>query len=115
MTRPQTVYDAPQYKFLPDPHGRRFYANVDNRLDVTMGSREYSVAVAVPTELFTYLREVAKVGRRSTVLLAIDQVGEGGEHFVYSMLCGDKLHDLWVYSKASLPQWMLDPKYQLPY
>lgn len=113
MTRPATVYDTPQYQLLPDAQGARFYANVDNRLEVTMRGKSFMVAVAVPTELFTYMREVARVGPRSSVLLAIDQVGAEGDFFLYSMMCGDKLHDLWVYTAAGFPAWMRDPAYHL--
>lgn len=109
MPAPQTVFDSP-FPLQPDERGARFYGNVDNRLEVTDGDRHWHVAVAVPTELFTYMREVMKVPPEETVTLALDR---DEDHYVFSALAGDTLHDLWSYSRASVPGWLLAPAYRL--
>lgn len=105
-----TVFDKPQAVLLPDPFGPRFYANIDNRLDVAVG-RGHVVAVAVPTELFTFLKEVAKVSPEVIVNLGLDRQGD---RYVFSMLAGDSLFDLWSYSRKSLPAWILSRTHALP-
>lgn len=110
MTRPVALFDSPLAALVPDPQGARMYGNVDNRMDVNLGVRHYLVAVAVPTELFTFMLEVARVPVETRVHIAIDAV-DG--FFVFSLLAGDSLYDMWVYSEKSLPAWILNRGYQL--
>jgi hypothetical protein len=109
MQQPVTVFDKPQAALLPDPIGPRFYANIDNRLDVGVG-RGHVVAVAVPTELFTFLKEVANVPSELPVSLGITK---DGDRYVFFMIAGDSLFDLWSYSRKSLPAWLLDRSYAI--
>lgn len=108
--RPATIYDQPLAGLLPDPEGPRFYGNVDNRLEVNLGHAQHHVAVAVPTELFTFMLEVAKVPVETRVSLAIDHVGG---YYLFSLFTGDALYDLWVYTQNSLPPWLLSQTYRL--
>lgn len=109
MHLPVTVFDKPQAVLLPDPFGPRLYANIDNRLDVNVG-RGHAVAVAVPTELFTFLKEVAHVPPEIPVNLGITSEGE---RYVFFMIAGDSLFDLWSYSRKSLPAWLTDRSFAI--
>lgn len=104
-----TLFDQPTIKLLPDETGPRFYANVDNRIEVVRGRDTYRVAVAVPTEFFTLMKEVCDITPDEEVTLAIDQ---DGEHYVFSLLAGQRLFDLWRYSERSLPVWITDRAYR---
>lgn len=108
-----TVFDRPQWTLLPDPKGPRSYANVNNVLEIVRGRSSVRVAVVVPTELFTLMREVFKVPPTSACSLSLDQVGT---HFVFSLLADGEqpsLYDLWTYSAKSLPEWMLDRSFHM--
>lgn len=105
MPHPVTIFDSPPCNLQPDVSGPRWYANVDNRLEVNIGGRPYTIAIAVPTELFTFLKEVAKVSPEEDVTLSLDKI-DG--RYVFAALAGDSLHDLWYYSDASLPRWIRD-------
>jgi hypothetical protein len=96
-----TVFETPQAKLLPDLGGPRRYGNVDNVVDVAVSRYSRQVPIAVPTLLFTFMRDVAGVDPQTDVTLALDQVGE---RYVFSMLAGDDLYDLWEYSYAGLPE-----------
>lgn len=108
-----TVFDKPQFHLLPDHAGVRMYANVDNVMEVVTHAGSHRVAVAVPTGLFTLMRGVLKVPREARVNLALDELGESdGGKFLLSMMWGNEhLYDLWTYSPASLPPWILLPEY----
>jgi len=95
-----TVFETPQAHLLPDPEGPRRYGNVDNLVDVAIGGRVRQVPIAVPTFLFTFMRDVAKIDRQTDVTLALDRMGD---RFVFSLLAGDDLYDLWDYSYKGLP------------
>jgi hypothetical protein len=100
MSHGPLTYDAPQVDLLPDV-GERRYGNVDNLVEVAFHLCDpFFVPIAIPTWLFSFMREVANVPRDAEVSLALDQVGE---RFVFSMLAGDQLYDLWDYSYGSLP------------
>lgn len=109
---PVTVFDRPQWHLLPDPKGARMYANVDNRVQVAQGSRSFHVAVSVATELFTFLKEVARVTPEDRVSLSLDLCDR---FYVFSVFVeaqtGDKLFDLWAIK--ALPEWMGDRQYRL--
>lgn len=110
------VFDRPQWNLLPDPIGVRDYANVSNRMEVALCSGTHHVAVAVPTGLFTLMRDVFKVDTGTPVTLSIEEVdgSRGDPRFVFSMLAGDdNLYDLWDYSEGSLPRWLLDGSYRV--
>lgn len=102
-----TLFETPQATLLPDPTGPRWYANIDNRLEVNAGGKPFHVAVAVPTMLFSLMADTMRVDRDTECTLAIDLVGE---RYVLSLLAGDDLFDLWHYSKGSIPLWILDRK-----
>lgn len=111
MPAPPVLFDSP-FPLLPDSAGARFYANVDNRLEVATARDAWTIPVAVPTELFTFMREVAKVPPEETVTLGLDET-EDGEHYVFSMLAGDNLYDLWHWSRRSIPGWLLSRDHRL--
>jgi hypothetical protein len=74
---------------------------VGNIVEVAMdGQSMRFVPIAVPTWLFSFMREVCNIPADMEVSLAIDQVGE---RYVFSLLAGDNLYDLWDYSRGSLP------------
>jgi hypothetical protein len=104
------VFDSPQWSLVPDLTGARFYANVDNRLEITNGRTSFHVALAVPTQLFTYMLNIG-VKQEDTVQLALDWI-EG--YPVFSMvISGENLHDLWVFPRNGEPDWIYDLKYRV--
>lgn len=113
MRYPTTVFDRPQWNLLPDPKGRRTYGIVDNLTEVVNGRASYRVCLSVPTELFTFLREVAKVTPDSSVTLSLDLVDS---FWIFSAMVegasGDSLYDLWAYTSKQLPEWMPDRQYR---
>ena len=116
LTNVDTTFQTPQFPLLPDPIGPRHYANVDNRLEVSMRDTQYRVALAVPTGLFTLMKDVLGITPDNEVLLAIDQATvrpNEDDRFVFSVMCGDDLWDLWSYTAAGLPKWLKDPTYRL--
>lgn len=104
---PSTVFERPQAHLLPDTSGGRWYGNVSNLMEVAGDGFSFGVHVAVPTVLFTYMQEVAKVPPEVSVTLAIDRQGDW---WVFSLLAGEDLHDLWAYSDGSIPAWILRDK-----
>lgn len=112
----QCMFPRPEFNLLPDLNGPRMYANVDNRLEVALdnGETTYIVPLAVPTGLFTLMRGVMKIPIGETVRLSIDELAEGEDvSYVFSLMCGDSLYDLWRYSRGSVPQWILGKEYRL--
>jgi hypothetical protein len=108
---PKLVFDRPQWKLVPDTQGARMYANVDNRVEVCVEDDFWFVVVAVPTGIFTLMRDVFKVHREELIRLSIDQ---DGERYVFSMTRGDHdLIDLWDYSEGSIPRWIFSKEYRL--
>ena len=111
MDNPAPVFNSPPFRLLPDSAGPRWYANVDNRLEISTDHGSYHVAVAVPAELFTLMLQVFKIAPEQDVSLAIDQEGE---RYIFSlMFAGEELRDLWSYSRGSLPAWILSEEYRL--
>lgn len=110
--KPVTLFDSPQWPLLPDPE-HRWYANVDNRLEIAQRSKTKFVTVAIPTGLFTLMKSVCNVSTTESCTLAIDEYVSDSEEprYLLSMhVTGgveDRLYDLWTYSRGSLPQWML--------
>lgn len=100
---------------MPDLAGSRPYGNVSNALEVVQSpTRRFTVAVAVPTPLFTYMLLHLRWPKHTEVTLHIDRVGD------WSILCmmlhqqgKEDICDLWAYPKASIPAWMLDPAFHL--
>jgi len=86
------------------------YANVDNCVEVSTEGGMHHVALAVPTGLFTIMRDAFKVPVEATVTLSIDQQGE---RYVFSLLHGYHLYDLWDYSQASLPGWIVGLEHRI--
>lgn len=111
---PRTVFDKPQATLLPDSKGARMYANVSNTLEVTQGSYSWAVAVAVPSMLFTFFKDVARVTPEQQVTLSLDLEGT---YFLFSaMVMGEgrtDLIDLWAYPAKAAPAWILDPDYAI--
>lgn len=112
---PATVFDKPQWPLKPDTQGPRMYANVSNRLTITLGkSKGYDVAVQVPTELFTFLLQGHKVAPGSHVQLFMDSDGTwtlfGAEIESEGRM---ELLDLWAYPGRNIPAWMLAPEFRL--
>jgi hypothetical protein len=107
MTQP--TFPKPQFKLLPDLQGRRWYANVDNLLEVSNGEAVHYVALAVPTGLFTLMKDVLKVTPEERVSLALDRVED---RWYFSLMRGEeKLYDLWSYADSTLPKWVLAEEY----
>lgn len=102
-----TVFDSPQFKLLPDPLGARKYANVSNLMEVSLEDGSlYHCPTAVPTGLFTLMKDVFKVPPEEQVNLSIDQ---SGARFVFSMMVEERtLYDLWTYTMTTIPKWILD-------
>lgn len=116
LTNVDTTFQTPQFPLLPDPIGPRRYANVDNRLEVSTRDAQYLVALAVPTGLFTLMRDVLRIVPDNEVLLAVDQVTvrpDEDDRFVFSLMSGNDLWDLWSYTAAGLPKWLKDSTYWL--
>lgn len=114
MLSTATVFDRPQCHLLPDLQGPRMYANVSNVVEVARSVHSvFRVAIAVPTDLFTIMRDVLRVPLGCRCSLAIDYVESV---FVLSLLVEgetEALHDLWTYPSRGLPAWMLDSSYHL--
>lgn len=91
------------------------YGNVSNRMEVSRRNRSFHVAVAVPTPLFTLMREVLKVPLDLTASLSLDlsdsfyllslSVGRGGDI--------SNLYDLWAYTEKALPSWVENRDYHI--
>lgn len=109
MSRPTTVFDTPQAKLFPDDEGVRQYGNISNRMEVVDGDRVFYVAVAVPTFLFSFMAEVAKVPQDVQGTLSLEQIDE---FYVFSLLVGDTLYDLWPYTRNSRPAWVFSRDYR---
>lgn len=95
-----TVFDSPQARIVPDSEGRRTYGNVDNAVEVNTGEAAVFVYIAVPTFLFTFMRDVARIHPATEVHLSLDRVNRS---YVFSLLAGENLYDLWSYTEATLP------------
>lgn len=104
----QCMFDRPQYDLKPDPFGPRMYANVSNEMEVVNQRGELVVVpVAVPTGLFTIMKDVIAVPVSETVRLSIDATPKGEDvRYVFSLMFADQLYDLWDYSWGSLPKWI---------
>jgi hypothetical protein len=103
------IFESPQAELLPDGEGERYYANVSNRLEVAGEDGDtFCVAIAVPTVLFTLMRTLA-VDPSDEVTLSLDEDARG---FVFSMLHGDTLYDLWHYTRNTAPKWIFNPTYR---
>lgn len=113
--RPVTLFPKPEWALLPDVEGVRPYANVDNRLEVTLHRETFDVALAVPTAWFTLARDHLKISREEQITLAIDALGgERVRWYVFSALSSaERLFDLWLYTPRTLPAWLLEPAYRL--
>lgn len=108
----QTVFDRPQWPLRPDPLGARQYANVSNRLMVHTPEATHTVALAVPTGLFTLMRDVFKVLPEQACTLDIDLMENHREDMRYVFILhvhGDDGENylLWDYPEDGLPRWML--------
>lgn len=114
-----TVFPVPQFPLKPDEFGVRHYANVCNKMEVVASGGTYHVALAVPTGLFTVMKEVMKIppGEEVKLLLIEDSevdavTDEEKQFYVFSLLYGENgLFDLWQYSPGTVPRWVFDPSY----
>lgn len=109
-----TIFDNPQATFELDRQGARWYANIDNRLEVSQRERPaFHVPIAVPSVLFTLCLETLKVARDDTVSLSLDEVEP--DKFVFSLVYAQdtKIADLWTLSRKALPGFLLNRKYRL--
>lgn len=105
-----TVFDKPQFQLLPDYHGVRMYANVDNRMEVVRPSGVHIVTLSIPTGLFPLMQDVLKIPPEDLVTLSLDQLDE---KYVFSLLQGSStLVDLWNYTPKTLPAWILEKEYR---
>lgn len=110
MTEP--AFQKPQFPLLPDPHGLRNYANVSNTLEIAFSTGTRRVALAVPTGLFTLMKDVFNVLPEDRVQLGIvEEEGADDPGFVFYMVHKSSVYDLWRYSSAGLPAWMRSPTY----
>lgn len=107
MTLP--VFDTPQFPLMPDKSGRRMYGNVDNLMEVVRNGQSVYVLLAVPTGLFTLMQDVLRVPPEEHVCLSLDE-GEDGR-YIFSLMYGTNLVDLWTYSQKSKPAWTTMKEY----
>jgi len=98
----KTLLDKPRFQLKPDASARQ-YANCSNLLEVVINNRARTVAVQVPAVLF-HLMQFLKVPVGADVSLYLDQEGA----IMVFGLCvnGTEIHDLWTYTKASLPPFL---------
>lgn len=114
MSRPPTLFDSPQFPLVPDAAGRRWYANVDNEIqlqqDLSIGDDGHWThnvnggPVAVPTGLFTIMKGVLKIPIDREVKLFLFEYEY--QQFVLGLEWGDPDTDyayLWTYTYAALP------------
>lgn len=109
-----TIFDTQLAKLDLDIYGARWYANVDNRLEVTQRDRpSFQVPIAVPSVLFTLFAQHLRIARDDKVYLSLDEVDD--DKFVFSALYANetKLADLWPIPRKALPGFVLNPKYRL--
>ncbi len=106
-----TVFQTPQFDLLPDASGIRYYGNVSNKMEVysSMGGTYY-VAVAVPTGLFTLMKDVFGIKPEQKMFLSLDLVNG---YYLFSLLSDKELYDLWFYTERGLPVWIKNPKYRV--
>lgn len=101
MSRPNTTFDSPPWRMVRDDH-QRMYANVDNGMlciDAN-GNITRTVPIVVPSELFTFMREVLNVETHEEVSLYLATDGDNCEYRVFGMTWGEedsKVADLWAY------------------
>lgn len=116
MENPKSVrlmFPSPQFLLQPDNIGERRYGNVQNRMVVSPVHRpEFAVLVAVPTGLFTIMRDVIRAKPEITYSLTLDG---NGDRFILSVVPHGEsdFWDLWDYSERSLPSWILNSAYRL--
>lgn len=99
-----TAFDQPQLSFAPDPKGRRNYGNVDNEVQITTLSETFGVIVAVPTGLFTIMKQVFKVEPHQAAKMYLHEYEPN--KFVFGIDWGEDENDfadLWTYTWAALP------------
>ena len=105
--RLSTTFDSPQFPLLPDAQGARHYANVDNRVDYMLGypvGQSFPRPVAVPTGLFTLMKQVFKIEPHEQVTMYLHEYQP--DRFVFGIDWGDGDHDfadLWTYTWETLP------------
>lgn len=104
------VFDTPQAPLVPDRRGHRFYGNVDNAMSVGGVGSPYVVHVAVPTMLFPLMKEVLNIHPESEALLGLDLMDNW---YVFSVLSGNRLFDLWRYPSKKVPEWILSREYRV--
>ena len=114
LSRPKTAFDSPQATLRPDSKGPRLYGNVSNVLSVNLlAGRELHVAVAVPTMIFTYMRDVMKLPLDAQVSMYLDE-DVGSRFYVFGLNSPQGFNDLWcIDTKESFPRFVLDPGYRL--
>lgn len=102
-----TSFDQPQLSFAPDPKGERLYGNVSNMVQITLThpvGETRGVAVAVPTGLFTIMKQVFKVEPHHRTEMYLHEYEPG--KFVFGIEWGEDdndFADLWTYTWAALP------------
>lgn len=98
----KTLLDKPLFQIKPDVSARQ-YVNCSNLLEVVTNSRAHTVAVQVPACLFQ-LMLFLKVPVGADVSLYLDQ--EGSQMVFGLCVNGTEIHDLWTYTRASLPPFL---------
>jgi hypothetical protein len=96
------IFDSEIWK-IQRMYEARDFAGMSNVVDIqpdATGNRQ-NVFVAVPTDLFKYVREVMKAEDLSKLHLYLDHLE--GDKYVFGIADDYGYHDLWVYSR--MPQW----------
>lgn len=108
------AFPTPQFLLLPDTSGIRNYGNLTNAMSVDIGSDRWTVPVSVPTGIFTIMREVLQVPPECPAALYVDLDDLDSDNVVYlfGIAWGDDHCDLWSYSKAGIPAWILAREYR---
>lgn len=104
------LFDTPQAPLVPDRRGHRFYGNVDNAMVVCGVGEPYIVHVAVPTMLFPLMKEVLNIPPESEAVLGLDCIDDW---YIFSLMSGDRLFDLWRYPSKKVPKWIKSRNYRV--
>lgn len=113
MSQVPTVFDYPVWQLRHHPV-EEMYANVSNKVKVdspTSAEGADSVLIAIPTQLFSYLKDVEKVTIEDKVSLYLDYDRDGNQPcwiFGFRVFSEDgyRYTDLWTYTDSQLPDFI---------
>lgn len=99
------IFDTHQFLLRSDPSPRQF-ANLSNRIDVTLNRVAFYRYVEINSFLFTLMRAL-KVSRDSEaeMFLEVD-----GPKMLFGLVVDDReVYDLWHYTRDQIPHQVLRP------